>query len=137
VLGNGYKIDLDLNGYFNLSYNSSHLVSFKRENFRESLDLYAKENDLSSHWVGSIQKLLNSKYPLYSQSVKRNEFERIVFKLGEFGLVDYLRQKGFRVIQKINVSDEEIIKYLEGRGYEVQGLIEDSYYSSIAFSDTN
>lgn len=137
MLGNGYKIDLDLNGYFNLSYNSSHLVSFKRENFRESLDLYAKENDLSSHWVGSIQKLLNSKYPLYSQSVKRNEFERIVFKLGEFGLVDYLRQKGFRVIQKINVSDEEIIKYLEGRGYEVQGLIEDSYYSSIAFSDTN
>jgi hypothetical protein len=70
-------------------------------------------------------------FPITPIPYSRNDLERAIDGFGEDGLAEYLRSKGFRVTKSIkNVSDKEIIRYLETKGYIIQGLLDGYYYDS-------
>jgi hypothetical protein len=100
------------------------LVKFKRSNFRTSLEVLNR----SSNWIGSILRLYLKKYPPPRVHPIRTDFDRLYDKIGETGLVDYLRSKGLRVIKPLQFTDMDIIKFLESRGYVIEGLAGDHYY---------
>jgi hypothetical protein len=74
-------------------------------------------------------RLFLKKFPPAYIPYDRNKISDITY-LGESRLVEYLRSKGFRVSKRLNVTDQEVIEFLEGRGYEVEGLVNDCFYSS-------
>ncbi|HXX80995.1 MAG TPA: hypothetical protein VEI46_05555 [Thermodesulfovibrionales bacterium] len=46
-------------------------------------------------------------------------------------MADYLRSKGFRVVKPLkNLKDEEVVKYLQSLGYEIDGFLNGAFYSS-------
>jgi len=113
-----------LSSEFELYECGNLLVKFARRSVREKLESLGRGNN----WIGSILRLLEKKYPFkYScPSQNRSLFERI----GEERLSDYLRFKGFRVFKNLEVTDRDIVRYLETKGYSIEGLLDDSYYST-------
>ena len=101
------------------------VCKFSRRTFRESLEKVCR----SSNWIGSILRIFVKKFPLSLYPSKVSIFDRI----GEERLVEYLRLKGFRVVKKLPISDNDIISALELKGYNVEGFLNDSYYSSARF----
>jgi hypothetical protein len=100
------------------------LVKFKRSNFRTSLEVLNR----SSNWIGSILRLYLKKYPPPRVHPIRTDFDRLYDKIGETGLVDYLRSKGLKVVKPLQFTDMDIIKFLESRGYVIEELTGDHYY---------
>ncbi len=117
------KVGQDL---YELYENNSLLCKFSRKNFQQNL------NDLGrgSNWTGSILRLLNKKYPFPITFTYRTPLERAVDIYGVWGLAEYLRSKGLRVIKPLSVSDLEITRYLESEGYEIAGIIDEVYYET-------
>jgi hypothetical protein len=122
-----YSFEENASGSFSLYERSEFLITFTRDSFRPTLESLCR----SSNWVGSILRLFLKKYPPLRVEPVRTHFDRVLNKHHESGLAEYLRSKGFRVTERIdNVSDAEIITFLESKGYIVQGLLEGSYYDS-------
>jgi len=101
-------------------------VRFSRDTFRESLTALGR----SSNWVGSILRILLKRYPSPYPVYSRSSFERAVDVYGESGFAEYLRSKGFRVVKPLDVTDREIVDFLESKGYIVEGLLTDVYYDT-------
>jgi len=97
------------------------LVKFKRSNFNPSLEVLNR----SQNWIGSMLRLFLKKYPSPIIRPLRTDFDRLYHKIGEKGLADYLRSKGLRVVKPLQFSDMDIIRFLEGRGYVIEGLTGD------------
>jgi len=115
-------------GVFTLYEDGLLLARFTRGTFREVL---TTQLGRSSNWVGSILRLFLRKYPSPLTLCIRSHIERAVDRFGEDGLAEYLRSKGFRVAKTIkDVSDEEIVSYLESKGYIIEGLLSGCYYNS-------
>lgn len=125
-----YRIVVNLQGLYELFHGELLLAKFSRLNFREVMEKTAVEWDKSSNWIGSILRLLNQTYPVKYPVIQRTDFDRFVDKLGNEGLADYLRSKGFRVVKKTKFDDIKIIRFLEKDGYEIDGFIGDVHYSS-------
>jgi hypothetical protein len=123
-----YKIVEKSNDIYELYEDGEFLVQFKRENLRQDLCKLHR----SSHWVGCILRLFRREYPLPPPTDTRSDLERLIDRYREEGLADYLRSKGFKVVRPLRVSDREIITFLESQGYEIEGLLNDSYYSTAA-----
>ena len=122
-----YRLIQKSEGLFELYEDGKFLVKFTRDTFRSELEKLNR----SSNWIGSILRLFHNKYPLPSPSnVSRSDLERLVDRLKEEGLADYLRSKGFRVIKPLWVSDREVISFLESKGYAIDGLLDGAYYST-------
>lgn len=117
------KVGQDL---YELYEDNSLLCKFSRENFQQNL------NDLGrgSNWTGSVLRLLNKKYPFQRTFPPRTPFERDVDAYGESGFADYLRSKGMRVVKPISTPDSKIIDFLESKGYEISGLLDDVLYET-------
>jgi len=111
---------------FDLYEDGAFLCMFSRDTFRESLTGLGR----SSNWVGSILRLFNKKYPLPFTACSMSKFERALAIRGESGFAEYLRFKGFKVVKPLDVTDREIIDFLESKGYIVEGLLTDVYYET-------
>ena len=109
---------------FDLYEDGAFLCRFSRDTFRESLTALGR----SSNWIGSILRILQKKFPLPYPVRSKNSLERAVEVYGESGFVDYLRGKGLRVVKPLGVPDEEIIDFLEAKGWVISGLLGDVYY---------
>ncbi|OHE56247.1 MAG: hypothetical protein A2Z47_09705 [Thermodesulfovibrio sp. RBG_19FT_COMBO_42_12] len=121
-----YRLIQKSEGLFELYEDGKFLVKFTRDTFRSELEKLNR----SSNWIGSILRLFHNKYPLPSPVIVRSDLERLVDRLKEEGLADYLRAKGFRVIKPLWVSDRELISFLESKGYAIDGLLDGAYYST-------
>jgi hypothetical protein len=121
-----YRLIQKSEGLFELYEDGKFLVKFTRGSFRSELEKLNR----SSNWIGSILRLFHNKYPLPSPFSVRSDLERIVDRLKEEGLADYLRSKGLRVIKPLWVSDRELISFLESKGYVIEGLLDGVYYST-------
>lgn len=109
---------------FELYEDGNLLVTFSFKTFREDLRLVGR----GENWIGSILRLFLKKHPRkYSYPISQRS---VLDRLGEDKLVDYLRSKGFRLVKPLNVSDKEIVRYLEAKGYFIEGILDDCYYSS-------
>jgi hypothetical protein len=76
-------------------------------------------------------RLLNKTFPSpLSASVLLSPLQYAMGRYGDSGLVEYLRLKRYPVVKALEPSDKEIKEYLEQRGYEVEGLLGDVYYST-------
>ena len=117
------KVGPDL---YELYEDNSLLCKFSRKNFRQNLTDLGR----GSNWIGSILRILNKKYPFPITFPYRTPLERAVDIYGEWGLAEYLRSKGLRVIKPLHVSDLKITKYLESKGYEIAGIIDEVYYET-------
>ncbi len=110
---------------FELYEDGKHLVTFCFKTIREDLRVLG----CSENWIGSILRLLDKYYPRrYSYPVSQQR--SVLDRFGEDKLVDYLQAKGFRVVKCLDISDKEIVMYLETKGYSVEGLLDDCYYST-------
>jgi hypothetical protein len=126
-MGNArYNIVQLTDDLFEIFEDGIYLVKFKRSNFRTSLEVLNR----SSNWTGSILRLYLKKYPPPRVHPIRTDFDRLYDKIGETGFVDYLRSKGLRVVKPLQFNDMDIIKFLESRGYVIEGLTGDYYYST-------
>jgi hypothetical protein len=121
-----YKITQRYEGIFELFEEGVCLCKFRRDNFRECMDSLSR----GSNWVGAILRIFLKQYPAPVTHNVRSDFERLCDKLGESGLAEYMRSKGLKVVKNINISDDEIIKFLESKGYIIEGLVGDVYYDS-------
>ena len=111
---------------FELYEDGLYLCQFSRFTLRECLVSVGR----SSNWVGSILRIFLKKFPAPYPINSCTPLERVISIFGEFGLADYLRAKGYRVVKPIDVSDNLIIDYLESKGYVVSGLLNDAYYET-------
>lgn len=109
---------------FELYEDGNFLVKFSRRSFRQSLERLGR----SSQWIGSILRLLDKYYPRKYSCPSQNR--SLLDRMGEERLVDYLRSKGFRVFKNFEVSDKDIVRHLEQKGYFVEGLLDDCYHST-------
>ena len=108
------------------------LFKFNRLTFRDSFEAYASGHGLSSNWIGSMLRLFNKACPApVSSSPVRTDLERLIYKIGVHGIVEHLQDRGFRVTRPLNVSEIDLIRYLEKEGYEIEGFIGDVHYSSV------
>ena len=99
---------------FELIEDGTSLVVFTRGTFRQSLTSLGR----SSQWIGSILRLFLKRYPPpVRPEAPKSPLERVVDRLGESGLADYLRSKGMKVVKPLNVSDWSVIEFLESKGY--------------------
>jgi hypothetical protein len=121
-----YKLVEKSNDIYELYEDGEFLIRFTRETCRQDLCKLHR----SSHWVGCILRLFRREYPLPPPADTRSDLERLIDRFREEGLADYLRSKGFKVVRSLKVSDREIITFLESQGYEIEGLLNDSYYST-------
>ncbi len=103
------------------------LASVSRNTFRTTLEGHG----LGTHAIGMILRVLNKKYPPPVRPSAESEMSRLLCCVGEHGLADYLRSKGLRVFKRLRVSDREIVEELENRGYEIDGLLDGVYYSTL------
>jgi hypothetical protein len=109
---------------FELYEDGNHLVTFSFKTFREDLRTVGR----GENWIGSILRLFLKKYPRKYSCPSQNR--SLLDRIGEERLVQYLRFKGFRVSKNLEVSDKDIVRYLETKGYSIEGLLDDSYYST-------
>jgi hypothetical protein len=121
-----YQIYQKSENLFELYEYGEFLVSFSRTSFRESVESLNR----SSNCIGSILRIFPKQYPPPVTHTVRSDFEKLCDKLGESGLTEYMRTKGLKVVKKINISYDEIIKFLESKGYIIEGLVGDIYYDS-------
>ena len=121
-----YEIKLSDNDRFELYEDGAYLCSFTRSTFRDTLTALNR----SSHWIGSILKLLNKKFPVTVTTTCKTSLERIVELLQEDGIADYLRSKGYRVVKLLDATDRDLITYLESFGYVVEGQLDGLPYST-------
>jgi hypothetical protein len=125
--GPRYKFKEKAPGNYALYENGRVLVKVKRESFQEDMSAVGR----SSNWVGCMLRLLNETFPSsIPPYVPPLPLQDAVNRYGETGLVDYLRNKGLRVVKPLKASDREIVGYLESRGWIIDGLLGDSYYST-------
>jgi hypothetical protein len=65
--------------------------------------------------------LLNKAYPASAaRSLGKTSFDDILQSLGDRGIADYLRNKGYTVYKPVNVSEKDLINYLLTKGYTVK-----------------
>ncbi|MEW6586152.1 MAG: hypothetical protein AB1442_11145 [Nitrospirota bacterium] len=128
-----YRI-IDLGqGRYSLHHGTLHLGSFSRDNLRESLEEIADEFDFSSNWIGAILRIFNKMYPFPHAQKRRTALDRLLFLLGgDDGAADYLRSIGCRVVKRLpsGVSKMDIVRHLEGNGWEIAGLIDGCYHET-------
>ncbi len=125
-----YRIEDAGDGSFNLYHSDLFLVTFRCDTFRKQLECVATEWGFSTNWIGSMLRLFHKHHPFPLQTTKRTDFDRLVSGLGVSGIADYLRSKGLRVVKRLSVDDDVLIKFIEQQGYVVEGLVADCYYSS-------
>lgn len=114
----------DPDAVFELYDNGNLLTKFSRKTFREDLRFVGR----GENWIGSILHLFSKKYPRKYSCPTQNR--SLLDRIGEERLVEYLRSKGFRVFKNLEVSDRDIIRCLETMGYSIEGILDDSYYST-------
>lgn len=119
-----YKYEQVSDGVFKLYEKGVLLLEFPRKKVRESLESLCR----GSNWVGSLIHILNKKYPLnYVCPIQQRS---LCDRIGNDRLVNYLKSKGFRVYQNMEVKDRDIIDHLEKQGFIIEGLLKDNYYRS-------
>lgn len=122
-----YRIEEISPNRFRLYENNTFLVGFTRGSVRASLEKLSR----SSNWVGSILRIFFRSFPVPLPTVERSKYDRLLYKLNEEGIADYLRSKGMRVVRTIpGFSDEELIDLLEGLGFSIEGMLGDVYYKT-------
>ncbi len=85
---------------------------FTRDNFREVLEGLG----FSPQRIGHVVKLINKIDPL---PVRPKTSPSDLAHYSESFLINYMRKKGFEIYIKIPVSDEDIIFWLESKGFTV------------------
>ncbi len=101
---------------FELYENGELLCEFTRLSFCERLEILGR----GSSWIGSMLRLFHRSYPMaFKEKEEKPPFAKVLRSLGYHGIVDYLRQRGYRVYQRLPVSDHEMISYVRSRGYVV------------------
>jgi len=122
-----YKVVESSPERFTLLEDGEPIAFFKRENLRYSLE----ELGRGSNWVGSMLRIFLKSFPPPSPKYVRTNLDRMVSAGGEKGVADYLRSKGLRVVKDLKgISDMELISFLEGKGYSVEGMLGDVYYKT-------
>ena len=112
------------NAVFDLFEDGIFVCQFSRRTFREDLE----KIDLSSKWIGSILRIFSKQFP--TRFIHPSQDRSLCDRIGADKLVEHYRSRGFRVTEKLKVSDEEAISYLESKGYELEGLLNDCLYNS-------
>jgi hypothetical protein len=111
-----YRFQERSTGTFELYEDGNLLCEFTRLSFRERLEMIGR----GSGWIGSMLRLFHRSYPItYKPRVEIPPVEKVVKGLGDRGIVDYLRQKGYHVFQPLPVIDEQLISYVRSKGYVV------------------
>ena len=87
-------------------------IIITRNNFRERLE----DLEFSPQRIGYVVKLINKIDPL---PVRPHTTPYDLAHYSETFLIKYMRKKGHVVYKKIPVSDEDIIFWLESKGYTV------------------
>lgn len=114
---------------FNLFEDGNFLCSFTRLTFRDTLDNLCR----GSNWVGSILRLLNKKFPLPHRSdIPFHTLAKSPFAL-ESEYIENLKARGFRIFKPSASSDNEMIDFLEKRGFIVEGLKSNNSFHSTLY----
>ena len=115
-----YQITQVENGLYDLFEDDVLIARFSRKSFREDLHCLGRGNG----WIGSILRLLNRVYPAavprFRSSESSPSFDDILHRLGERGIAEYLRFKGYAVYKPLRLSVETLINYLLTKGYAVE-----------------
>ena len=111
---------------FELYQGEQLLLRFNRSNFRQKFEDLASSLGRSSNWIGSMLRLFLKNFPPPFPEPSRTGVDRY----SHFTLAEYLKSKGFRVFRPLDLSDAEIVSHLEAKGYYVEGMLNDSYYST-------
>jgi hypothetical protein len=70
----------------------------------------------SSHAIGAVVRLVNQKFPFKAPEPSPNTLNG--HSLAYY--IEYLTSRGYRVFMPEDISDDEIIKHLNSKGYVVQ-----------------
>lgn len=123
------RIEEISSGIFGLYENNTVVARFSRRQFREKLEETAHSLGSSSNWICSILRLFHKKFP--PAVVSRNHsVTEILSSMSDDRFLEYLRSRGFRVYRPIKISVVDIVKHLENKGYCVEGLVHDEFYST-------
>lgn len=113
-----YQITEVSPGLYDLFEDNLIIARFSRKSFREDLQILGRGDG----WIGSILRLFNRAYPALA-AARINPappIDDILHSLGERGIADYLRYKGYTVYKRLDVPDETLINLLLARGYVVE-----------------
>ena len=126
-----YSIEKKGDDNYHLYHLSEFLLSFSRSSFQADLIAFVDNSDCySRNWIGSILRIFNKQHPAPKPVYVGVSSDERLFSYPDNYLVDYLKSKGFRVVRNLNVPDVDVVKHLESRGYFVEGLLNDCFYSS-------
>lgn len=125
-----YVFEVLPTGDYLFSYGGKPLLTFSDSTFRSTFEAYALDSGFSSNWVGSMLRLFRKNFSLPSPVVERTSLDRLVYKIGVLGIVEHLKSRGYRVSRSLDVSDSDLIRYLEKEGFEVEGVSGDVSFSS-------
>jgi len=106
-------------GTFELHEDGFFSLKFKRNTIRDDFERFASRYQRSSKWIGSIIHLFHRAFPLppkpSSGRIFLSEFQK------EEHFVSNFRNRGFHVYKPSPTPDEEMLEFLEGRGWAIEG----------------
>lgn len=108
------------------------LLTFTRKNFREKFEQLACDENRTSNWIGSMLRLFHKKYPLVYHDYNSSSLAKSPFAL-EADYIENLKARGFRIFKPSVTSDNEMIDFLEKRGFIVEGLKSNNSYHSTPY----
>lgn len=115
------------NGVYELYEDNVFLLSFTQKTFRKQFESLGR----SSNWVGSMLRLFYKKYPLQWPSTNLDGLAKSDYVL-ESEYIENLKARGFRIFKPSPASDNEMIEFLEKRGFLIEGLkLNGTYYTSV------
>jgi len=111
-----YAIKQVSEGQFALYEDGFQLITFARHTFRYDLESLGRGNG----WIGAILRLFSQTYPFSSRpSEELTPLTLLIRTIGDQGIAEYLRHKGYPVYKPVPVSDTELINYIQSVGYTV------------------
>jgi hypothetical protein len=111
-----YRFNERSEGIFQLYEDGELLCEFTRLSFRERMEFLGR----GPNWIGSMLRLFHRTYPMTFKETMRSPLDKVRNSLGDHGIADYLRQKGYHVFRPLPVPDDELISYVKSRGYIVE-----------------
>jgi hypothetical protein len=107
------KIEILSKGKYRFICDTDNIdITFTRDSFREVLEGL----EFSPQRIGHVVKLINKVDPL---PVRPKTTPSDLAHYSETFLIDYMRKQGFNVFEKIPISNEDIIFWLNSKGHTV------------------
>ena len=121
-----YSFDQVSEGVFEIKEDGFFLLKFTRNKIRFELEQYALRYDRSSKWVGSMVRLFTEKYGIPDTHHSKNTLYDDLRTEEKY--VALLRERGLRVFRPSPVPEKEMIVFLRGRGFTIEGSLEATQY---------